>query len=193
MTEVLLVRHGQSEHNKREEIQGQIDSPLTDKGRRQAEKLRDHLSGRNFDRVYSSDLQRASETAEIVSERQGVEVEETEKLRERNLGELEGQPLEAWEELDAEDTHEWSVENGESLKEHRERANEVLDEILEKELENALIVTHGGTIAALLTGILNCKSRQGWRFSIGSCSITEIAHIEQRWTIEKVSDSCHLD
>ena len=193
MTKVLFCRHGESEHNKKELIQGQIDSELTEKGREQAEELAETLSGTEFDAIFSSGLKRARDTADIINQDHGVEIFETEKLRERDLGDLEGEHYTKWNDVETDDHHSWRPENGESLKEHKQRVAEVLDTILEKDLENVLVVAHGGSIRAALMDILGCESRQAWRIKLDNCSITRLDHNEGRWMIREVNGTSHLE
>ncbi|MFB6208831.1 MAG: histidine phosphatase family protein [Candidatus Nanohaloarchaea archaeon] len=187
MTEVYLVRHGESEHNSRNLIQGQINSELTQRGRLQAKNLREKLSDIEFDGVYSSDLSRAYETAEILVEDRAIEIKETEKLRERHLGELHDEPSQRWHEIETEDHHEWKPEEGESLKEHKDRASEVLGEVTEEDYERVLVVCHGGTIRAMIAYILNCDSRQVWRLELDNCSVTGLERFRDGWKIKYVN------
>lgn len=88
-TRVLLVRHGQSEWNARGRWQGQADPPLTDLGRAQARAAARSLGA--LDAIFSSDLQRAADTAEIISAELGIgPVVIDEALRERDAGEWSG-------------------------------------------------------------------------------------------------------
>ena len=91
MTTLLLVRHGETDWNRDGRWQGQSDTPLNELGRRQARELAEQLDG--VDVVYSSDLARARETAEILAERAGVEVRLDPRLRERGFGAWEGLTL----------------------------------------------------------------------------------------------------
>ncbi len=71
MTTLLLVRHGETDWNAEGRLQGHTDRPLSDYGRRQARRLGEELEGEGLEAIYSSDLARAHETAEIVGERLG--------------------------------------------------------------------------------------------------------------------------
>ena len=88
---IWIVRHGESENNKKALWTGWFDAPLTDKGREDAKGAGKLLFGVNFDKVYSSDLSRAKETAEIAIS--GAKPIVTPLLREINVGSLAGNPL----------------------------------------------------------------------------------------------------
>lgn len=89
---VLYVRHGQTDYNSRNLWMGSIDSPLNKEGRIQAENLAVELSGIFIDKIYSSPLIRAYETAQFIAEKQkkSPEIVVLPGLRERCFGELEG-------------------------------------------------------------------------------------------------------
>ena len=83
---LLLVRHGQSTWNHERRIQGQLDPPLSDEGRRQAAQLGRRLAGRKFAGFYSSDLKRASETSGLIGDAVGLAPSPMPELREIFLG-----------------------------------------------------------------------------------------------------------
>jgi len=154
---VYLVRHGQSEWNLLRLTQGQIEHPrLTDLGREQAERagrlIREDLAhaapGRE-PRIVSSDLERARETAVVLAQRLGGEVELDARLREQHLGSLQGKGYdETWAVAEA---HDWSdpslpVAGGESLLEVRERMAAVLDDVDRSRV--TVLVSHGDAIRA---------------------------------------------
>ena len=138
MTELLLVRHGETDWNAEGRLQGHTDRPLSDVGRRQAERLADELAGERLDAVYASDLARARETAEVVAGRLGLPVVLDPDLREKHWG--------TWEGLTP--TERATVEHvGESSAEHRERTLRALRRIAERHPGGrVLVITHGGSL-----------------------------------------------
>jgi broad specificity phosphatase PhoE len=90
VTTLLLVRHGETDWNAEGRLQGHTDRPLSDLGRRQARQLAGELASEELDAIYSSDLARARETAEIVGERLGLPVVLDPDLREKDWGTWEG-------------------------------------------------------------------------------------------------------
>lgn len=92
MVTLFIARHGQTEENVRRILQGQMPGHLTPEGIAQAEELREKLKGVRFDRIITSDLKRAIDTARIVSEPHGGCVEEEPLLRERDFGIHTGGP-----------------------------------------------------------------------------------------------------
>lgn len=98
-TQILLVRHGQTPWNQERRLQGATDIPLNELGRQQAEVLRQSLCSVSIDRVYSSPLSRAQETARIIAEGYNVPVEIEPGLRERSYGTYEGQHTSVFDEV----------------------------------------------------------------------------------------------
>ena len=87
---IYVVRHGETDWNTQQRIQGHTDIPLNTNGELQAKELGEHLKDIHFDGVFSSDLQRAKRTAEIVSLERKLAIKTTELLRERTWGVMEG-------------------------------------------------------------------------------------------------------
>ena len=96
---LYIVRHGQSVHNQDNVCGGHLDAPLTKLGKQQAENTKQLLAGIHFDDIYSSDLQRAYKTIEIICGKPVPPDHQLADLRERNFGKLEGQPVQLWLEL----------------------------------------------------------------------------------------------
>ncbi len=141
-----LVRHGETDWNAARRLQSWTDLPLNGTGRRQAADLAPAVASRHFDGVWSSDLRRAVETAEIL---RGSAVVDR-RLREMDLGELDGQE---WEDLDPAiqtglATFEgFAAPGGESYDQFRDRVLAFLGEL---DGGDHLVVTHGGVIRMLL-------------------------------------------
>jgi broad specificity phosphatase PhoE len=143
---LVLVRHGQSTYNASGRLQGQIDTPLSDQGRAEAEALRPFLP--RFERVVTSDLQRASETAALLGY---PDARRDPRWREIDLGAWAERPIADFED---EQQGAWRggplhAGDGESWAQFVARVGAALDE-LEGEW---LIVCHGGVIRAALTHV----------------------------------------
>jgi probable phosphoglycerate mutase len=164
--EVCLVRHGQSVSNARGVWQGHGDSPLSDVGRTQVHGLRRALDGQRYDLVLSSDLSRAADTAKA----SGVEVEHDRAWREIHVGDWEGLTMEQVverfpeqiEALKARQT--FAIGGGESWPEVFERADASLAALRARMPHGgrAIVFTHGGIIAALLSGLLGVRDQFPW-------------------------------
>ena len=89
-TILLLVRHGETVDNVNQVMQGQTQGQLNEEGIRQARQLRDEMAGKSIDAFVASDLKRSVDTARILAEPHGLEVETTELLRERDWGSFTG-------------------------------------------------------------------------------------------------------
>lgn len=154
MTRLLLVRHGETDWNVARRWQGHSDTPLNDAGREQARRLAGELDP--VDVVYSSDLARARETAEILAARLGVEVRPDERLRERGFGAWEGLTMAEIEERFLEEHRAWLGGTGvgagdaEPLDAFAARVADFVGEVLDRHPDEAvLVVSHGGTIRAI--------------------------------------------
>jgi broad specificity phosphatase PhoE len=155
---VLLARHGQTDDNVEPlRFQGWRDTPLNDTGRRQAAELAERVATEGIVSLWSSDLIRARETADIVGARIGLEPRLDPRLREANRGDWEGRLFEdvAREEPDAYAAWmragpEWRFPGGESLLEQQQRVGECIEEIRAAAEPPALAVAHGGSIRVML-------------------------------------------
>jgi probable phosphoglycerate mutase len=150
VTTILLARHGETDWNRDRRVQGHTDVPLNETGRQQASALATALENEPLDAVYSSDLERARETARIVAEPRGLQVEVADGLREKHFGSWEG--LTDEEVLrrfpDARRGH-WG--DGETTDEMTERVIETLHRIAaDHPGERVLVVLHGGPLRAAL-------------------------------------------
>ena len=159
MVKLIIIRHGFSVTNEQGRFAGRTDVPLNEIGKRQAEQCAKYVC-ENFkiDKIYSSDLIRAYDTARPISEITGLEIITKEDLREMYVGEWEGmlisdirkkypEQFEKWQRSDA----DFRYNGGESQKEALERGLRVIDEIVKENDGNTVAVTtHGGLIQVII-------------------------------------------
>jgi broad specificity phosphatase PhoE len=155
---LLVARHGETDDNREPlRFQGWRDTPLNETGRRQAAELAERVSDQGIASLWSSDLSRARETAEIVGGRIGLDVRLDPRLREANRGRWEGR-LFADVEREEPELYSawmqagkgWRFPGGESLLEQQRRVVASVEEIRSSRELPALAVSHGGSIRALL-------------------------------------------
>jgi probable phosphoglycerate mutase len=160
LTNIYLARHGETEYNRCNQIQGRgIDASLNDTGRRQARAIAMQLNGAGIQRIYSSSLKRSKETAEIIADTYNLDFQSHADLDEMNFGIYEGRPIsEIQSEL--EELHNtWksgkvdhASENGESPSSVLKRAAGRIEEIItEHPGSNLLFILHGRLIRILLS------------------------------------------
>ncbi len=150
MTEILFVRHGETDWNVERRVQGHTDRPLTANGLAQARSLAESLRDERIDAVYASDLSRARETARAVADEHGLAVEELPALREKHFGTWEGLlDTEIRARFPAASTGPWG--DAETSEEVSERILAALHEIARRHPGGrVLVVSHGGPLRAVL-------------------------------------------
>lgn len=196
---VILVRHGETEHNKEDSITGQMDISLNQVGIKQAEKAAERLENEDFTDAYSSDLERTYETTKIIAEKHGLHPERYKEFRERGFGEYEGKPKDNWREVvrnhDGE-RHHLSPEEGESLKEVGERFVGKLDELQTEHSEDDKILVggHGVALKATLMEILGLTGDDYNKLDQNNTGLTELEYSEKNgWKIIRMNDTAHLE
>jgi broad specificity phosphatase PhoE len=157
---VLLARHGETNDNIEPiRVQGFRDTPLNDTGRRQAAELAERMSfaSPRIASLWSSDLSRARETAEIVGARIGLEPRLDERLREAYRGVWEGRLFIDIEREDPEGYAAWRragetfrFPGGESLRDQLDRVSASVQDVRNDGQGPALVVCHGGSIRVML-------------------------------------------
>jgi probable phosphoglycerate mutase len=183
VTTLLLARHGETDWNSERRWQGHVDRPLNERGREQARALAAELAGRGIDAVYSSDLLRARETAEIVAAELGLEVRVDPGLREVDVGSWSGFIHSEIETSDPEGFRRWQEggkgwERGESYEEMGARVVAAVSELAAAHpSETLLVVTHGGSIRACraeAAGLDFGASRVAGIGSTENCAVVEL-------------------
>jgi probable phosphoglycerate mutase len=198
---MILVRHGESTWNREHRIQGQLDPPLSDEGRHQAELLGRRLAGRRLAGFYTSDLKRAFETAEAIGALVDPIPEPTPGLREIYLGDWEGLRTDEIAERFPDAWARWIEEpdwdlvpGGEGAARFEARVIATLDEILDRHSHgDVLVVTHGGVIQVALHRVIGRPSRGLFPFKIQNASISLIEVRQGRMVIGGSNDIGHLE
>lgn len=180
-----------------------VNVELSSKGIRQAELLAQRLQNYSFEKIYSSDLLRAVQTAEIINTKH-LKHQIYSELQEMDFGLLTGNTdeennirfkdfLAKRKEL----LEDLAFPGGECGRDVFLRAMPILDEIVSQEIEGAVIVTHGGTIRCLLAGILGMTQAKKLLLGVTleNSSITQLSYNKKnhRYTLERFNDAAHLE
>jgi phosphoserine phosphatase len=184
MTKLILARHGETDWNRENRFQGHADPPLNALGRRQSAELAEALADEPIVRVYTSPLRRASETAEIVAGRLGIDVEPLEPLREIDVGAWSGLTRDEVAARFPDEYARWleraphGFEDGETYHELAARVVPAIHEVAERHpAETVLVVTHGGpsrVVQAHAAGIDYAEARRR-ETVLANCAVCRFA------------------
>lgn len=199
-TRLILVRHGVTEWNREYRFQGQTDIKLSREGREQALALQKRLLREKLDFIYSSDLCRAWETAEIIAEPHGKQVQFVPGMRELNFGVWEGltygeiergypELVKIWRES----PHLLTLPQGESFEILRDRSVGAIETLLKTHPGNTIaVVTHGGTIAASICGLLGEPLSHMWNYKQQNTAVNILTQSSQGIKLDIFNDISHL-
>jgi len=199
-TEIILIRHGETEWNLSGRWQGHADSALSRRGIAQAEALALRMRSEPVEAVYVSDLERALHTARLVGKPSGWESLPMKELRERDLGVLEGLTT---DEMKADQPNvyqafqtegpDYQPPGGESFRQFYERCSEVIERLAAKHPgQKIAVVTHGGVLGALFRKVLNLGVETERNFLLLNCSINRIQKTSDHWSLISWGDVAHL-
>ncbi|MEW6200356.1 MAG: histidine phosphatase family protein [bacterium] len=198
---LYIARHGETQWNLDQRIQGSTDIPLSAHGEEQAEALAQRLKSVSFDAIYSSDLIRAVRTAEIIKTAlTPVRVVQDARLRERNWGSMEGL---TWEDIINEHPDDlrqiksgnidYTPQGGESRLQVINRVLDWLQEISTAENSTILVITHGGTASIILKHAMGIDQTVRTPFIVENCALNILLYIQRSyWVVETLNDTCHL-
>jgi probable phosphoglycerate mutase len=200
-TQIIIVRHGQTQWNIRKIRQGHLDSELTDKGVAQARALGQRIARENFTALYSSDLGRALHTARMIAAVTGHEIVTDGRLRERHLGVFQGLSGDEIKDKHPEEYRmhrtlgpEYVIPGGESVRQQVARNVDCLDEIaLKHPGEKVVVVTHGGVVSGLFRHALDIPLDAPRRFEFVNAGLNVFAYEDGHWILRTWGDVSHLD
>jgi len=193
------VRHGESIHNAEGRIQGQLDVPLSEFGRRQGEAIAAALAELPIDAIYASPLQRALETAQIVARRLNLPIRIDPRLQEINVGIFQGRLRSEVAELYPEAFARWTaadpdfvVPGGESRRALEERGCAAFRDIASAGHEHVAIIAHGRLLAITLGALVPIPASPAAP-SLENASITTVRRAaDGRWTLTDYNRVDHL-
>jgi broad specificity phosphatase PhoE len=203
-THVIIIRHGQSQGNAQGRFGGHTDTPLSARGRKQAEATARALASEKLDAIYSSDLPRAIETASPLARLAGAPLITTDAFRERSVGVMEGLTFEEAAERYPEQYQallhrdfEHVLEGGESYRQTLDRAAGKLDEVIGKHRGGRIAVfTHTGAICILilhLMGALDAPELKPVWIATANCGIARFDLRDDGFVrVITINDTRHL-
>jgi len=187
ITQITLMRHGETTWNAARRFQGHADSPLNDTGREQARRAADFLKPARVQSIIASDLMRAHDTATIVGDVLGLPVNLDRRLREIDVGDWQGKTYEEIER--GEQIAHWQMAfnsidfrfpGGESHAELSQRAAAALKDIAKQRPgQHTLVVAHGGTIRLALVGLFESVEID----RVPNTSLTRLHFNKDTWKI----------
>ncbi len=199
-TILFAVRHGETQWNLCGKQQGHLDSPLTELGVEQAQAIALDLSQRNIDILYSSDLGRAIQTANIIAERLSVQMNTDDRLRERHLGLMQGLTKSEFANKFPKESSKFNsgdpdyvLPGGESASQRYTRCIECVEDLAAQHAgKRLLIVAHGGALNSFFHKALNLPLTEPRRFSLFNASINAFSITKGTWRLDTWGQIAHL-
>ena len=198
---LYLVRHGQTDMNKRNMFYGWTDTDINETGIQQAEMLRQYFRQIPIDAIYSSDLRRAAHTAEIIALGKDMPVHYDSAFRELYYGDWENQTTEYIEKNFKEELRGWvtdwkglAMPNGEKFSDFYHRVAAGVDRLVEENRgKNVLLVAHNGALSAMLCHLTGAGMDGFWRFDSKQGHYSSVL-ISKKWTtIESINHPLCLE
>jgi len=199
-TRLIAVRHGETAWNRISRIQGHTDIPLNDVGHRQARQVGEAVAAEGVHAIYSSDLQRAADTARAIGKAAGVPVQLDEALRERHFGELEGLTHEEITARWPDDARRWrgrdpeyGPQGGETLQDFHARCVAALRRLAQRHLgQTVVLVAHGGVLDCFYRAANGVDLSVPRSWTIGNATINRLLYSPDGLTMIGWADDAHL-
>lgn len=197
---VYLIRHAETKWNADGRFQGQADTVLSELGRRQAAALGVRLAALSPLSIYTSDLTRARETAELAASVAGLTAVPDPSFREVDVGSWQGLTFNEVRESMPESFAEWvsgrsgfRFPQGETYEEAAARAMERLEALAAAQDGGRFaVVSHGGVLRAMVYSVLGMDDNHRGRMTLTNTGISAIEGKPRRWRVVLLNDTCHL-
>jgi len=205
MTDIILIRHGETDWNRVRRLQGHWDIALNELGHRQASALALALSSEKPTAIYASDLQRARDTAQAVADRHPITVSIDARLRERCYGAFEGllyddidghfpQAFAQWQARELHARFPAGERQAETLHEFSARAVAVVTELAQRhDNEKIIIVSHGGVLDCVYRAAYGMDLLVERQFDMKNAAINRLHWNGTQMTVLQWADVAHLD
>ena len=201
LTRIFLLRHGQTAWNAEQRIQGQLDIPLDATGLQQAQRLAGALRDEAIEVLYSSDLQRAAQTAAPLAAATGLPVQTDARLRERSFGAFEGRTYAEIETQWPQDALRWKLREpgfgpggGEPLQAFYDRSVQAVLRLAARHPGQTIaIVAHGGVLDCVYRAAVHAdlQAPRGWQ--LANATINRLLWTPDGLSVVGWNDTSHLD
>ena len=200
MTQIILVRHGQTPWNKDKIFRGSKDIPLNDAGREEARLAGEWLKGDTIHAAYCSPLSRARDTGEAIARHHGLPVLDLPGLADICYGDWEGVPLTEVKVKYADLYRQWEAAphtvrfpHGETLDEVNARALDAVEEVLLRHpRQTILLAAHRAVNKVLIAAFLGLDNSHFWRIGQDTTAVNRFTRQGDSWHIMLLNDTCHL-
>lgn len=204
MLHIYLTRHGETQWNIENRLQGWKNSELTENGISHARLLGERLSQTSLNAIYSSSSERALQTVKYVNAGRDIPIFIDPDLKELSFGEWEGKTHKEIEEIDPKEYfHFWNEpksynhqpHKGEGLADFKKRVEEAFKRIIaENTSGNLLIVTHGVVIKAILSFVMDIPTEKMWETPfIHGTSLSVFQWDGEKFTVQMLGDTSHIE
>ncbi|MCS6834528.1 MAG: histidine phosphatase family protein [Anaerolineae bacterium] len=198
---LVFIRPGETDWNRSERWQGWVAVPLNERGREQAHRLASFVRTLGISALYTSDLRRAEQTAQIIGEALGLQPKSDERLRERNIGAWQGlthAEVVSWYEDQylrlREDPEGYVIPGGESRAQVAERVRAFFAELMAQDVgEVVCVVSHTLAIHTILSDLV--AGYDMYKYSLPNISVTTIRRADENspWQLTMIGDVTHLE
>ncbi len=200
MTEIIIVRHGETEWNVGEIFRGRIDIELNETGIKQAELLAKYLSKQTIDAIYSSPLKRALRTAEIIAGYHKLDVDIVSGLIDFNYGQWQGLSHQEVKDKYKELYTAWinrpdqvKMPAGENLDDVKKRAMDVVTDIISRYKGTVVLVSHRVVNKVLICALLGLDNSRFWNIKQDTGGITTFTYENEQFILTKHNDTSYLE